>query len=155
MISSLADLATAARAARTEFLDAVASLAPAQRNATRLVGDWGLREIVAHLGYWVGTVGEALHAAEQGRAEALPHIDDVDERNAVVARVARESDLATVTKREAAAFEAFIDRLGAGDPEWLGRRIASGQTIEHIVQEDGIDHYRAHAADLRKAGGAA
>ena len=155
MISSPADLATAARAARTEFLDAVASLAPAQRNATRLVGDWGLREIVAHVGYWVGTVGEALHAAEQGRAEALPHIDDVDERNAVVARVARESDLATVTKREAAAFEAFIDRLGAGDPEWLGRRIASGQTIEHIVQEDGIDHYREHAADLRKAGGAA
>ena len=155
MISSPADLATAARVARTEFLDAVASLTPAQRNASRLVGDWGLREIVAHMGYWVGTVGEALHAAEQGRAEALPHIDDVDERNAVVARVARESDLATVTKREAAAFEAFIDRLGAGDPEWLGRRIASGQTIEHIVQEDGIDHYRAHAADLRKAGGAA
>jgi uncharacterized protein with NRDE domain len=153
VIASPAELTTEAEAARAEFLAAVSSLAPAQRDASKLVGDWGLREIVAHMGYWVGHSAEALHAAEQGRAHELPHIDDVDERNAVVARVARETDLATVVKREAAAFDAFIDRLRAADPEWLGMRIASGHTIEHLVQEDGIDHYREHAADLRNAGG--
>jgi uncharacterized protein with NRDE domain len=153
VIASPAGLAMEAEAARAEFLEAVSSLTPAQRDAPSLIGDWGLPEIVAHVGYWVGNSAEALHAAEQGRAHELPHIDDVEERNAVVARVAHETDLATVIKREAAAFEAFIDRLRAGDPEWLGMSIASGQTIEHIVKEDGIDHYREHAADLRKAGG--
>ena len=153
MIDSPADLVIQAEAARAEFLQAVSKLTPALRDASKLVGDWNLREIVAHLGYWVGSVGEALHAAEQERAHELPHIDDVDERNDVVARVARETDLATVTKREAAAFEAFIDRLRRADPAWLGLTIAGGQTIEHIVREDGIDHYREHAADLRKAGG--
>ena len=77
----------------------------------------------------------------------------MDDRNEVVARVARETDLETVIKREAAAFEAFIDRLRRADPAWLGMRIAGGQTIEHIVREDGIDHYREHAADLQKAAG--
>jgi len=153
VIDSPADLVTQAEAARAEFLQAVSKLTPALRDASKLVGDWNLREIVAHLGYWVGSVGEALHAAEQERAHELPHIDDVDERNDVVARVARETDLATVTKREAAAFEAFIDRFRRADPAWLGLTIAGGQTIEHIVREDGIDHYREHAADLRKAGG--
>jgi len=151
VIASPADLATEAEAARSEFLDAVRALTPAQRDASRLVGDWGLREIVAHMGYWVGNSAEALHAAEQGRAHELPHIDDVEERNAVVARVARETDLATVTKREAAAFEAFMDRLRRADPGWLGLQIASGHTIGHLVREDGIDHYRDHAADLRNA----
>lgn len=153
MISSPTDLAAAAEAARADFLQAVSDLPPGERTASRLVGDWSLREIIAHLGYWVGNVGEALHAAEQGRAEELPHVDDVDERNAVVARVAREADLATATNREAAAFDAFRDRLRRADPAWLGMRIASGHTIEHIVQEDGIDHYREHAADLRSASG--
>ena len=155
MIVSPADLVMEAEAARLEFLQAISNLPPALRDAPKLVGDWGLREIVAHAGYWVGTVGEALHAAEQGRADELPHIDDVEERNAVVARVARETDLATVTKREAAVFEAFIDRLRRADPAWLGMRIAGGDTIEHIVREDGIDHYREHAADLQKVGAAA
>ena len=153
MIAAPAELATEAEAARGEFLDAVRALTPAQRDASRLVGDWGLREIVAHMGYWVGNTAQALHEAGQGRAYQLPHISDVDERNAVVARVARETDLATVTKREAAAFEAFIDRLRRADPEWLGLQIASGHTIGHLVQEDGVDHYREHAAELRNAGG--
>lgn len=153
MIDSPADLVMQAEAARLEFLDAMAKLPPEMRNASKLVDDWSLREIVAHLGYWVGNVGEALHAAEQGQAGELPHIDDVDDRNEVVARVARETDLETVIKREAAAFEAFIDRLRRADPAWLGMRIAGGQTIEHIVREDGIDHYREHAADLQKAAG--
>lgn len=151
MTTSPEDLASHAEAARAEFLEVVAGLTPDQRAAQTLVGDWGLREIVAHVGYWVGMVGEALHAAEQGRVEQLPHIDDAAKRDAVVARVARETDVATATNREAAAFQAFLDRLRRADPAWLGLRIAAGQTIERLVQEDGVDHYRQHAADLRRA----
>jgi Mycothiol maleylpyruvate isomerase N-terminal domain len=153
MIASPTDLANEAEVARSEFLQAVSSLNPGQRDASRLVGEWSLREIVAHLGYWIGLTAQALHEAEHGRAELLPHIDDVDDRNAVVARVARETDLATVTQREAAAFEAFLGRLRRADTDRLGLRIASGHTIAHLVQEDGIDHYREHAGDVREATG--
>ena len=153
MSASPVDLAREAEVARAEFLQAVAGLAPAQREASRLVGEWGLREVVAHLGYWAGNTAQALHEAAQGRAEEVPGLPDVDERNAVVARVARETDIATVSKREEAAFNALLDRLRRADPDWLGLRIANGRTIGHLVQEDGIDHYRDHAADLRNAAG--
>ena len=154
MIATPADLATAAEAARTEFLDAVRSLTPTQREANHLVGAWGLREVTAHLGYWSGNVAEALHHAEQGRAiEFGADEAEVDDRNEVVARVARETDMPTVTKREEAAFTALLDRLRRADPEWLALQLADGETIGHLVREDGVDHYRDHAADLRKASG--
>jgi hypothetical protein len=154
VIASPVDLATEAEAARTEFLDAVRALTPAQRDTKRLVGEWSLREIVAHLGYWSGNVAEALHQAEQGRAHEFGVQDaGVDDRNSVVARVAGETDMATVRKREEAAFNALLDRLRRADPEWLDLSLADGETIGHLVQEDGVDHYRDHAADLRRASG--
>ena len=154
MSVSATDVAQEAEAARGEFLDAVGALTPAQRAAKRLVGEWGLREIVAHLGYWSGHVAEALHHAEQGRAHEFGVQDaEVDDRNAVVARVAGETDMATVTKREEAAFNALLDRLRQADPAWLERTLASGETLGHLAREDGVDHYRDHAADLRSVAG--
>src|SRR5438874_10084323 len=94
--ASPADLAREAEAARAEFLEVFAGLTPAQRGAPTLVGEWGVREILAHMGYWSGNVAEALHHAEQGRAHEFGADDlGVEDRNAVVARVARETDLAT------------------------------------------------------------
>ena len=152
MSASPADLAQEAEAARAEFLEVVAGLKPGQRDAAAFVGEWGVREIVAHLGYWSGNVAEALHHAEQGRAHEFGADEmEVEERNAVVARVAGETDPRTVTTREEAAFNALLDRLRRADPEWLALTLADGETIGHLVQEDGIDHYREHAADLRKA----
>jgi Mycothiol maleylpyruvate isomerase N-terminal domain len=149
-----ADLASDAEAARSEFLAALDGLTSAQRDAKRLVGEWGVREIVAHLGYWSGNVAEALHHAEQGRAHEFGAEEgEVDDRNEVVARVARDTDMATVRSREEAAFSALLDRLRRADPEWMRLPLADGETIGHLIHEDGIDHYREHAADLRAAAG--
>ena len=49
MSDSPADLAREAELARAEFLEVVAGLKPAQRDRAALVGEWGVREIVAHL----------------------------------------------------------------------------------------------------------
>src|SRR5439155_496445 len=73
----------------------------------------------------------------------------VDERNEVVTRVARETDYATVAKREEGAFQAFGERLAAVDPELLADRDADGDTLEEIIAFDGADHYREHTLDIR------
>ena len=87
-------------AARQEFLDAVADIDPALLTSPGLVGVWSARELVAHMGYWAGHAAEAVHHAEQGRLDEF-EVDapSVDERNAVVARVAGETDMATVRSR--------------------------------------------------------
>ena len=137
-------------AARQEFLDAVADIDPALLTSPGLVGVWSARELVAHMGYWAGHAAEAVHHAEQGRLDEF-EVDapSVDERNAVVARVAGETDLPTVFSREELAFDAFRKRVLSADPEWLSERDADGDTLEEIILYDGADHYREHTHDIR------
>jgi hypothetical protein len=148
--SSIDALVAELAEARAVFGAALGDIDPALLTTPGLVGDWSARELVAHLGYWTGHAADALHAAEEGRAaefdaEAL----DVDARNATVARVAAASDFETVRRREEGSFDALLDRLRDADPAWLVQRTASGDTVEHAVREDGADHYREHAADIR------
>lgn len=145
-----AALAEELESARDEFAAVVGGLRREQLAAERLVGEWGVREIVAHLGYWAGNAAEALHQAELGSAAQFGRDDaDVEERNTLVARVARETDLATARAREAAAFAALVERVREADPAWLDEATSTGETVGSLVREDGIDHYREHAADLR------
>ena len=134
----------------SEFLAALADVEPSLLTAPGLVGQWSARELIAHLGYWTGHAAEAIHHAEMGRAADFGEDEhDVDERNAIVARVAAETDLATVRQREEAAFEALVTRLERADPAWLDEKVSYGDTLERVIQDDGPEHYREHALDLR------
>jgi hypothetical protein len=138
------------RAARDEFLGAIGDIDPALRTAPGLVGDWSARELLAHVGYWAGHAAESLHRSELGELAEFGRDElSVDERNAVVARVAAETDYATVAQREQGAFEQFATRLATVDADSLGERDADGDTLEEIIAFDGADHYREHTLDIR------
>ncbi len=147
MTEDAAALAEDLVVARAEFL---AAFEEADQTAPALVGDWSARELVAHLGYWVGHAVEVIHAVETGRASEVG-IDEpsVDERNETVARVARQTDLATARKREAASVQALLDRVAGIDPALLSQSLPDGATLAQGIREDGSEHYREHAADLR------
>lgn len=137
-------------AARDEFTAALADMDPTLLTAPGLAGEWSAREVIAHIGYWVGHAAEALHHAAEGRTADFGEDElDVDERNAVVARVASETDLATVRQREAAAYEALLEALRTADPGWLEERVSYGDSLEQVLRDDGADHYREHTADIR------
>ena len=138
-------------AAREEFLGLLAGVAPESMTTPGLVGEWSAREILAHLGYWAGHATELIHAVETGRiAEVGLDEPPVDEINATVARVAMTTPLATVRRREAASVEALADRLRAFDPALLGQLLPDGSTVEQGIREDGANHYREHAAEMRR-----
>ena len=131
------------QAARSEFVAALADVEPSLLTAPGLVGQWSARELIAHLGYWTGHAAEAVHQAELGKVREFGDDEhDVDERNAIVARVALETDLATVRQREEAAFEALVTRLERADPTWLDEKVSYGDTLERVIQDDGPEHYR-------------
>jgi hypothetical protein len=140
------------RLERDGFFDALSAVAPESMTTPGLIGEWSARELIAHLGYWAGHGVESIHAVESGRADEFgadrPPVDDV---NATVARVARQADLATVRKREAASVEAFVERLRAMDPAMLATPLPHhGLTLEQGIREDGAAHYREHAVELRR-----
>jgi hypothetical protein len=135
--------------ARAAMLAAVDRIDPRSQSTPGVIGEWSVRELIAHLGYWVGHAVDTLHAVEDGRAddvgaEELP----VDEVNETVARVARETDLATVRKREAASVEALVTWLGRMEPSLLDFFLPDGQTLEAAIREDGPQHYLEHAEAL-------
>ena len=139
--------------ARAAFFDALAAVPTEIRANPGLVGEWSERELIAHLGYWAGHAVEAIHAAEEGRAgEFGADRPPVEEVNATVARVARQADTATVRKREAASVAAFVERLGRMDPTLLVVPLPHHElTLVEGIREDGADHYREHAEQLRRA----
>lgn len=136
--------------ARDAFMAALDEIDPALLTSPGLVGVWSARELIAHMGYWAGHAGEAIHHASQDRLDEFEvDVPSVDERNAVVARVAGETTLRTVQSREEQAFEALRERVLEIDPEWLDEHDAGGDTLEEIVRDDGADHYREHTSDIR------
>jgi hypothetical protein len=136
--------------ARAEFTAALNDVEPELLMAPGLVGEWSARELIAHLGYWAGHAAEAVHQAELGlTADFGEDEHDVDERNAIVARVAAETDLRVVRQREEAAFEALVTRLERADPAWLDEKVSYGDTLERVIRDDGPEHYREHTLDLR------
>jgi hypothetical protein len=138
--------------ARQQLFDALDRVSPASMTTPGLVGDWSGRELIAHVGYWAGNAVEVIHAVEEGRAhevgEDRPPTDEVNE---TVARIARETDLATVRKREAASAEALVERLRRLDGSLLDVLLPDGTTLERSIAEDGAEHYREHANGLRRA----
>ena len=152
MTDEIQGLADELVAARADFIAALEAVDTRRLNAPGLVGEWSARELVAHLGYWAGHAAEVIHAVESGRAaEVGVGEPSVDDRNASVARVAREADLATVRKREAASIQALLERLATVDPALLTERLPDGATLRDGLREDGPEHYREHTADLRSA----
>jgi hypothetical protein len=142
----LAELA----AARADFMVAIDDVDPALLTAPGLAGEWSARELIAHLGYWSGHAAEAIHRAEGGDLGTFGEDElSVDERNEVVARVAGESTMTVVRRREQAAYDALIARLATVDPEWLDESDADGDTLREILAYDGADHFREHTVDVR------
>ncbi len=139
-------------AARQEFAELLERVAPASMTTPGLLGEWSGRETIAHVGYWVGRAVEIIHAVEEGRADEVgagqPPTDEVNE---TVARIARETDLAAVRKREAASVEALIERLRRMEPLLLSVELPNGRTLETVVRQEGPNHYRGHAEELRRA----
>ena len=138
--------------ARSDFLAALAAVDPARLTQRGLLGEWSGRELIAHMGYWCGHGTEALHLAEEGRLHEFVGSDlDVEALNATIARVARDTDEATVRRREQASFEALVERLRRVDPEMLDAPVRGGHTLEFTVLEDGVRHYDEHTQHLRAA----
>lgn len=136
-------------AARERFFATFDGLPVGRRTGPALVGNWGARELIAHLGYWAGHSAEAVHRAQLGEADQLDADGpDVDQLNETVARVARETPLATVRAREAAAAEALAERMRGLDPALLAVVLPDGRTLERQLRTDGPDHYAEHAAEL-------
>src|SRR6188472_669597 len=137
---------------RTAFFEALESVADESMITPGLVGEWSGRDLIAHVGYWIGHATELIHEVEQGRIDEVgADQPPTDEVNATVARIARTTDVETVRRREAASFDALVERMRAMDPALLALTLPDGASVAQGLREDGAEHYHEHTQELRSA----
>jgi Mycothiol maleylpyruvate isomerase N-terminal domain len=136
--------------ARSGFDEALADVEPELLEVPGLVGEWSGRQLLAHLAYWAEHAAAAIDAASRGVADEFDDDDlDVEERNAAIAAEAAERPLRDHREREAAAYLRLREALEHAEPAWLDERVAYGDSLTEVIRDDGSDHYREHALDLR------
>lgn len=143
--SSTADLDDA----RTVLVQSFAPLGDALLDEPRVVGDWSVRQTLAHVLAWDAWGVEALHALERGEAPATPDDEamnaDADARvqslgGAEMQRLLRASRAELVSR-----LAAMSDEERSEERYLLGDRVISANDFV-----DGfIDHDREHAAEIR------
>lgn len=147
---SLGRLRDELQSAHAEFTAALASVEPALLTAPGLVGEWSGRVLLGHLALWSEHAVEALEHAAAGRLHEFgDEAMDVDAINAVQAARDAGAEVSVVVAREQAAYERLTAAMERAEPAWLEERAAYGDTLAEILRDDGSDHYREHAADIR------
>lgn len=139
------------------FVDLLAPLDGWQLTTPGVVGDWSIKELLAHLTVWQKRLLTVLQAARQGIQPETPitqiTCEDLDRANRVFYEAAKARPLDDVwsvfratylqVKQEIAA----LSEEALKDPErfaWL-----DGLALEHFIACDTYEHYQEHMLLVR------
>ena len=137
-------------AARARFHEALANVDADLVTVPGVVGDWSVRDLVAHVAAWDEHGAEALALAAGGQSELFAYsTDDTDAMNERFLAEGRALSPADALRREEAAFGIFRDAIATLDPSLLAHRLGNGDTVEEVIRYDGPDHYAEHTEHLR------
>jgi uncharacterized protein (TIGR03083 family) len=134
----------------TEFdalLKAVDGLGDEQMT-TLWFGDWGVRDILAHVAGWHREMAGAFERIARGERPVPEGVDYSDSApiNARFAAAQRDIASADMVKELKASKDAFV----AAARQVPEDRFAEGKTAHRILFGTGIDHYKEHAPSIRE-----
>lgn len=148
------ELLTQLEESREKFLDALGDLQQDQWVVPGVVGEWSIKDILAHLSRWEAEMVKLLWQARQGVRPTTMHFDqvDVDETNRIWYNEARTrslehvlEDFHAVRNQTLLRVEAFSDKE-LTDPKkypWLDSR-----ALWEWVVGDSSDHESEHAEQI-------
>jgi hypothetical protein len=128
------------------FLDTVEGLDEAHLIEVWL-GEWSIREIVAHLSGWHREIGAGLERMARGE-RPFPegtNFDDVDNWNEKFASATRGMMASDVLRELEKSHAYFVHAASLISDD----RYQPGKTAQGIVDGAGIHHYREHAEQIR------
>ena len=110
------------------------------------IGDWSVREVLAHIAGWAQIDTEILRRIARGE-RPLPEGEDYgtgESRNPGYAAAAAAKSGGGVIAEARLAFDAFIAAAQAVPDE----RFADGRTAQRVMQDSGLAHIREHRAEI-------
>jgi hypothetical protein len=135
--------------AREEFraFKAVLEGLDAARLSQAWLGEWSVRDILAHISAWHRELGPALERMARGEKPILDGVsyEDVNAWNARFAAAKRDTPVAEVLKELDSSHEYFLAQA-AKVPE---ERFDPGRTAYRIVDLNSAHHYKEHGDQIR------
>ena len=135
-------------AAYQDYRSAVDGLDEPQFDKKWLDGQWGAREITAHITGWLGQLGGGLERMSRGEKPAPEGVDwtaDGEQWNATFASHAKGKKHAQILEELEFGMESF-KKAAMMLPE---DRYGEGKTANRLFDGAGIVHFAEHAAVIR------
>jgi len=141
------------RSGRKQLEVALARFSEKQLLAPRLHGDWSIKDLIAHFGFWEGRIvtlyGQLLR--DEKPADDEPPLDEL---NAQAFDQSRAKSLDEVRREERAAYTQLLDiAVNASDDALFNPRHfawTEGKPFAEWIENNTYGHYEEHAADWQK-----
>jgi hypothetical protein len=163
-----AELLERIRATRAEWEAALAAVPEGRLTEPGAVGEWTVKDVVAHVSYWEDWQADQLEALLRGETALFTRpgtppgalSDDADERNAAIYALYRDRPPEKVLDLARASYPrllALVEQLTAqalNDHQTYAWTF--GYPVWRMIAGNTYTHYPRHAADLHRwlAGGA-
>jgi hypothetical protein len=134
-------------AAYQDYRSAVEGLGEPQFDKKWLDGQWGAREITAHLTGWLGQLSGGLERMSRGEKPQPEGVDwsDSDRWNATFASHAKGKKHAQILEELEHGMESFKEAAMMVPED----RYGEGKTANRLFDGAGIVHFAEHAAVIR------
>ena len=142
------------RAGRERLEATLARVGEGQMTAPGAVGDWSVKDLLAHLIFWEQAPVRALQAEARGEPGRLPSDDEnVDELNARAVAERRERPPAEVLAEFERSYHELLDvvePLSDADLNEPDRYAwTEGKPLWRIIAGESYRHYREHDEEIR------
>ncbi|MCL4504727.1 MAG: ClbS/DfsB family four-helix bundle protein [Chloroflexi bacterium] len=148
------ELITNLETSRARLEDTVARMSAQQMTEPNAVGDWSVKDVLAHLAMCAARCVTLIYDAEQGQAsdDIDPMFDNVDAQNAEDYEVQKDRPLERVLADFRGVHRQLLKRLGGWDEAALfdKTRFAwlRGQSLGEFIQGEVADHENDHRQDI-------
>jgi hypothetical protein len=129
------------------FKQTISGLTPEQQSQAFL-GDWNLKELLAHVSGWHREMSVALERMARGERPTPEGVDysDSDAWNAKFSAGKKDAPFDAVVRELEASFGAFRSAVAALPED----RFEPGRTVDRIVHTTGINHYLEHGGQIEE-----
>ncbi len=139
------------RSGRAQFESVLASFSDDQLLVPNLHGDWSIKDLIAHIGFWEQHTAKRFSALLRGVKPPDGSLT-IDELNAQVYAQNRHKPLTEVRLAEQAAYEQLLLLVenATADDLFNPRRFAwtDGKPFAEWIENNTYGHYEEHLADL-------
>lgn len=136
---------------REELESTLARINDKRKGLIILHGEWSVKDLIAHLGFWEERVVSLFKILQAGKTPSSFH-EDLDNVNAKALLHSRSQTLAQVVQSEKSAFKDVMDLIDAASDEELfnPRHYAwtQGQSFEEMLSDNTWGHYEEHIPEM-------